>query len=147
MEVLIQVPDTACALGTAERKEQPIGTGSWGSFLFTGDLFDGGESSNDRNHEVYSNYLCIMRSSTEVGSENRIGEIGRVVVDPGENRVGSTDPLKERGWKEGNLLPHIPTDTGIAPNKTCIRDNDTINAYIGNVFCLAVPQHCPNTVI
>ena len=84
MKVLIQVPDTAWALRTAERKEQPIGTGSWGSFVITGDLFDGGESSNDRNHEVYSKYLCIMRRSTEAGSVNRIGEIGRVVVDPGK---------------------------------------------------------------
>ena len=95
---------------------------------------------------MFSKYLCIMRSSTEAGSENRIGELVTVVVDPGKNRVlGSTDPLRERGWKEGNLLPHIPTDTGIAPNKTCIRDSD--NAPIGYVFCLAVPQHCTNTVI
>ena len=90
-----------------------------------------------------------MRSSTEAGSVNFVNriifEIARAVADPGKNRVGSTNPLKERGWKEGNLLPHIPTDTGIAPNKTCIRDSD--NEAKGNVFCLAVPQHCPNTVI
>ena len=89
MKVLIQVPDTAWALRTAERKEQPIGTGSWVSFVATEDLFDGGESSNDRNHEVYSKYLCIMRSSTEAGSVNFVNriifEIARAVADPGKN--------------------------------------------------------------
>ena len=65
---------------------------------------------------MYSKYLCILRSSTDVGNENRIGGTARV-FDPVKIRVGSRDPLKERSWKEGNLLPHIRTDIGIAPNK------------------------------
>ena len=140
------IPDP-WALQTAERKEQPIGIGTWGSNGCTGDLFDGDESSNDRNHKVHSKYLCILRSLGRAGSDYQIEGIARV-VEPGENRVGSTDPLKERGWKEGNLPPHIRTDTVIAPTSTCIRDSGN-GAYSGkgHVFCLAVPQHCPNTPI
>ena len=95
---------------------------------------------------MYSKYLCILRSSTEAGSEYRIVIIARV-VDPGKNRVGSTDPPNERGWKEGNLPPYIRTDTFIGPNTTYrdIRDIDI--GVSSHVFCLAVPHHCPNMVI
>ena len=67
-----------------------------------------------------------------------------------KNRVGSTDPgpLKERGWKEGNLPPQIRTDRGIAPNITCMRVIENgFGPSKSHVFCLAVPQHCPNMVI
>ena len=75
-----------------------MGIGSFGRKVSTGELFDGGKSSNDRNYEVYSKYLCILRSSTEAGSGNRIGGIARV-VDSGKNRVGCTDPLRKEVGK------------------------------------------------